>query len=63
MQEVMHRTRHTLGLGTMILGMPCTHQLGESTPPQGVNDLIISYPYLINLGSRIVGRIQLLQYA
>jgi hypothetical protein len=45
------------------LGMPCTHSLGESTPPQGVNGLILSYPYLFDPRSRVVGLVQYIQSA
>jgi hypothetical protein len=59
----MHKSRHALGLGTMILGMPYTHLLGESTPLQGVNDLILPYPYLIDPMSKVVGLVQFVQSA
>jgi hypothetical protein len=35
--------------------------LGESTPPQGVNGLILPYPYLLYLRGRIVSHVQFVQ--
>jgi len=62
MNYAMHRTRHALGFGTMILGMPSTHlPLGESTPPQGVNGLVLPFAYLTYLWGRVVSLVQFVQ--
>jgi hypothetical protein len=35
------------------------HQLGESTPLQGVNGLIFPYPYLLYLRGKVVSNVQI----
>jgi hypothetical protein len=61
MNDAMHKYQHALELGTIILGMSCTHQLGESIPPQGVNGLILPYPYFIYLLVMVGSLVQFVQ--
>jgi len=42
-------TGHALGFRNQNPRHGRPHLLGEYTPPQGVNDLILPYPYLLYL--------------
>jgi hypothetical protein len=52
-------TWHALGFRNQNLRHGRPNLLGESTPPQGVNVLILPYPYLLYLRGKGVSHVQI----